>query len=96
MNRYFQNAIALLVGVTLLTSCGTSESSESVVTRWCELNVTEHAATTDAEKASALAAREAYEKEIDEKYIHDAAFYAAVIEGMKNCEEELDKIGDAR
>jgi hypothetical protein len=94
MNKYFKNAVALLMVVALMISCGNSESPESVVTKWCELNVIEHSAKTDEEKVSALAAREAYEKEVDEKYIRDNEFYTAVIEGMKACEEQLQNVSD--
>ena len=94
MNKHIQNAMTLLIVAALMLSCGNSESPESVVTKWCELNVIEHSAKTDEERASALAAREAYEKEVDDKYIRDTEFYSAVIEGMKACEAELQNVSE--
>lgn len=89
MRKYIQPVLRLLVIATLLVSCGQKESVETIVTKWCELNLQEHTATTDQGKESALAAKQAFEKEVDDKYFKETEFYLSVLNGMKDCETAL-------
>lgn len=87
MSKYF-HAMAWLAIAGLLISCGKKETPESVAAKWCELNLKEQTATGQ-EKESALAAKLAYEKEVDDKYFTEHEFYSSVLNQMKDCEAAL-------
>lgn len=89
MSKDIQHAIMLLVIAVLLVSCGKKETPESIAAKWCELNLKEQTATTDQEKESALAEKQAYEKEVDDKYFTETEFYTSVLNQMKDCEAAL-------
>lgn len=91
MNKYVQHTMTLLILAGLLVSCGNSETPESVGAKWCELNLNAYSATGQ-EKESALAAKQAFEKEVDDKYFKEYEFYSAVLNKMKACEAELQNI----
>jgi hypothetical protein len=90
MRKYVNHAMALLIMVgLLLVSCGKKETPESIAAQWCELNLKEYTATTDQEKESALAAKQAFEKEVDDKYFTETEFYTSILNQMKDCEAEI-------
>lgn len=88
MSKYIQHVMTLLVLAALLVSCGKNETPELVAAKWCELNLKAYTASGQ-EQESARAAKEAYEKEVDDKYFTEAEFYTSVLNQMKACEAEL-------
>lgn len=89
MSKYVKHAMALLVIAGLLVSCGKKETPETIAAKWCELNLKEHTASGQ-EKESALAAKQAFEKEVDDKYFTETEFYTSILNQMKDCEAALE------
>jgi len=81
--------------VFLLAACGGGKQTpEEVAHEWCELNAKVEKATDEVEMKKAKDAREAYEREMEEKYKNDEAFMEKVEEEAEKCEEESEGHGD--
>lgn len=88
MRKYIYHVMVLVVIAALLISCEKKETPESIAAQWCELNLNAHIAT-DQERESALAAKQAFEKEVDDKYFTETEFYTFILNQMKECEAEI-------
>jgi hypothetical protein len=63
------------------------ESAASIAQAWCDLNGKAYRATTDAEKAAAKDALDAFEKNMEEKYKNDDAMMKAIEAEVEKCED---------
>lgn len=79
-------AVAIISLSLAISSCGGKQSAASVAQKWCDLNGKAHKAEGDA-KATAEAARDKYEKEMESKYGSDKDFMAEVGKEVEKCED---------
>ena len=81
-------AITVIIATLLFVSCGSSkkETAASIAQQWCELNGKVHKAAEGAEKEAAQAAREKFEKEMEEKYKDNKTFMDEVGKEVEKCE----------
>jgi hypothetical protein len=85
-----KNPVTVLVIILFfsLVACGgDKESAASVATKWCELNGKAHKAAEGAEKETAKAAVDKFEKEMQEKYKDNKAFLDEVGKEVEKCED---------
>lgn len=68
-----------------------SETPESIAKKWCDLNSKVAKAATDEARETAKAAREAFEKSIDEKYKDNDEMRKKVGEEVEKCEDASEK-----
>lgn len=70
-----------------LVSCGSKETPATVAQKWCDLNAKVYKAADGPEKEAAKAAREKFEKTMEEKYKSDDAFMKEVGKEVEKCED---------
>ncbi len=69
------------------TSCGGGkDTAASIAQKWCDLNGKEYKMEDGPAKEAAKAAREKFEKEMEEKYKDDKAFMDEVGKEVEKCE----------
>jgi len=72
----------------LLTACGGKKATPaSIAQKWCDLNGKVFKAADGPEKDAAKAAREKFEKEMEEKYKDDKDFMDEVGKEVEKCED---------
>jgi hypothetical protein len=73
-----------------LAACGPDyNEGQTVIDKYCLLNMEEQLAAEGAEKEAAAEKKKAYEKEVDDKYFKDTKMYQFILEGMKKCDETV-------
>lgn len=70
-----------------LVSCGSKETPTTVAQKWCDLNAKVYKAADGPEKEAAKAAREKFEKTMEEKYKSNDAFMKEVGKEVEKCED---------
>lgn len=73
--------------ILYLAGCGSKESPATVAHKWCDLNAKVYKAAEGPEKEAAKAAREQFEKTMEEKYKSDDAFMKEVGKEVEKCED---------
>lgn len=72
----------------LLAACGGKKATPaSIAQKWCDLNGKVYKAADGPEKDAAKAAREKFEKEMEEKYKDDKTFMDEVGKEVEKCED---------
>jgi len=87
MKKNLISLAAITLCFSLLACGGGKETPASIAAKWCELNGKVHKATSDAEKAKAKDAIDAFEKTMDAKYEKDEAFMKQVKAEVEKCED---------
>lgn len=86
MKKIIIPVLSLLMIFSLVSCGGKKQSASSIAQKWCELNGKAFKAEGEA-KAAAEAARDAYEKEMEEKYGKDKEFMAEIGKEVEKCED---------
>lgn len=72
------------------TSCNNNYNEiQTVIDKYCLLNMEAYNAPEGSQKDAATAKKQAYEKEVDDKYFKDYKNYQLILKGMKACDEAL-------
>jgi hypothetical protein len=80
--------VSVVFFTAIFTSCGPDyKKGQIVIDQYCLLNMEEQQAAEGAEKEAAVAKKQAFEKDVDEKYFKDTKMYQFILEGMKKCDE---------
>ena len=88
MLKKMTTALILLAAISF-TSCGggKKESAASIAQQWCDLNGKAYKAAEGPEKEAAEAAREKFEKEMQDKYKDNKAFMDEIGKEVEKCED---------
>ena len=86
MKKIVSIVFVLCMAGTMLVSCNSKETPESIAEKWCDLNGKVFRAAEGAEKEAAKEARKKYENEMEEKYKNDTAFMKKVGIAVEACE----------
>ena len=80
-------AAVFILAALIFSSCGgKKETAASIAKKWCDLNGKAYKAADGPEKEAAEAARDKFEKEMEEKYKDNKAFLEEVGKEAEKCE----------
>lgn len=90
MKKKLSISFAVLFCLALL-SCGSKkETATSIAQQWCDLNAKVYKAAEGPAKEAAQAAREKFEKNMEEKYKDKKEFMDEVGKEVEKCEDKSE------
>ena len=78
-------AVALVI--TVVASCNSKQTPESIAQQWCDLNSKVYKAAEGPDKEVATEARKSFEKEMETKYKDDKAMMDGIMKAVEACED---------
>ncbi|MFT3827065.1 MAG: hypothetical protein QM731_24280 [Chitinophagaceae bacterium] len=90
-NVYQAVATALLLAISVSSCAPDYNEGQIAIDKYCELNLIEHNAPAGPQKDAAAATKNAFVKEVDDKYFKDNKMYQFILDGMKQCDERIKK-----
>lgn len=86
MKKIITTLCCLCLTITILTSCGSKETPESIAQQWCDLNGKVFKAADGPDKEKAKEERKKYENTIEEKYSKDKDMTDKIKKAAEACE----------